>query len=422
MTINLPLMKTEIMKIQSLLLKSRFYTGELNGIMDQATQNAVLYFQRSFDLEPTGIIDRAFLRAIQPLLLGYYMYTIKPGDTVYGIARQNYITPAAILTANPGVKPEQLVVGHQLVVPYRFPVVDTNIDSPYQILENDIMALKVRYPFLEVSVAGISVLSRNLYCLKLGRGENKVFYNASHHGLEWITSVLLMKFTEDFLRAYSEGDLINGYDPREMWEQSTLYIMPMVNPDGVDLVLNGLQPDNPYYNELLRWNNNNPDFSQTWQANNRGVDLNHNYNAAWNLSKEAESIYGITGPGPTRYSGPAPESEPETRAVVNFTLADDFRLAIAFHSQGEVIYWNFMDMATEEAREIGENLSAISGYLLDNTAGIASYSGYKDWFIQEFRRPGYTIEVGKGRNPLPISQFDKIYRDNLGMLLYAAVV
>jgi g-D-glutamyl-meso-diaminopimelate peptidase len=173
---------------------------------------------------------------------------------------------------------------------------------------------------------------------------------------------------------------------------------------------------------LISWNNGSTDFSALWQANNRGVDLNHNYNAAWLLSKEAEPAYGITGPGPTRYSGTAPESEPESRTVADFTRAHNFRLVLAYHSQGQVIYWNFMGMAPPEAIVIGQQLSEASGYVLDQTTGIASYAGYKDWFIQEYRRPGYTVEVGLGRNPLPVSQFDQIYNDNLELLLLASVI
>jgi len=274
-----------------------------------------------------------------------------------------------------------------------------------------------------VGSAGKSVLGKDLFYIRLGTGPNEVFYNGAHHALEWITTPVLMKFTEDFLKAYSEEQpLGGGYRPKDIWEKSSIYLIPMVNPDGVDLVINGLQPNNPYNKDLIRWNKGSTDFSTVWEANIKGVDLNHNYDAAWQLSKDAEAEYGVTGPGPTRYSGPYPESEPESKAIADFTRNHDFRLVLAYHSQGQVIYWNFMDMAPPEGKTIGEELSRISGYSLDQSTGIASYAGYKDWFIQEYLKPGYTIEVGLGENPLPISQFDTIYRENLGVLLYAATV
>ncbi|KQB76244.1 peptidase M14, partial [Clostridium butyricum] len=156
---------------------------------------------------------------------------------------------------------------------------------------------------------GKSVLGKNLYYIKLGSGPNEVFYNGAHHALEWITTPLLMKFIEDFSKAYSEDSEIKGYNIRDIWNRSSIYIMPMVNPDGVDLVINGLQRNNPYYNDLIKWNMGSTDFSKNWQANIKGVDLNHNYNASWYESKIAEESYGVYGPGPTRYGGPYPESE-----------------------------------------------------------------------------------------------------------------
>ena len=131
---------------------------------------------------------------------------------------------------------------------------------------------------------------------------------------------------------------------------------------------------------------------------------------------------GITGPGPTRYGGTAPESEPESRTVARFTRNYDPRLVLAYHSQGQLIFWNFMNLAPPQALTIGEALAAVSSYTLTEAQGIASYAGYKDWYTQDFRRPGYTVEVGLGRNPLPISQFPRIYADNLPLLLLASVI
>lgn len=412
---------TDVKEIQSLLQRLGYYTGSIDGIYGPGTANAVMAFQRDYGLTPDGIVGPMTFSVMEPLLMGYSIYTIKPGDTLYRIALNYGTSVDRILTANPGLVPENLRVGTRILVPW-LEVVDTRIDYTYDILERDVTGLKRLYPFLETGSAGKSVLGKNLYYIKLGTGPHKVFYNGAHHSLEWITSPLLMKFIENYAKAYAEGRAIRGYDIRRLFDRSTIYILPMVNPDGVDLVLNGLQRDNPYYDQLLQWNNTGRPFSQVWQANIRGVDLNHNYDAAWQESKAAEPLYGVYGPGPTRYSGPEPFSEPETRAVRDFTLAVDPSLVLAYHTQGEVIYWNFMNMAPPEALRIGLALASASGYSLEQTTGIASYAGYKDWFIKEYRRPGYTVEVGRGINPLPISQFPIIYRDNEGLLLLASVI
>ncbi|SMC53616.1 M14 family metallopeptidase [Papillibacter cinnamivorans] len=413
---------TDVMELQALLKKMGYNPGEVDGLFGGDTRQAVMRFQRDMGLTSDGIVGPKTREALNPFYLGYLQYTVKPGDTFYNLARKQRADLDLVLAANPGVEPGNLQVGQKVILPFPFPVVDTNISYTYEGMERDILGLKARYPFLETGVAGKSVLGKNLYYLRLGAGSNQVFYNAAHHSLEWITSPLLMKFAEDFLRAYALGRTLKGYDPREIWNISSIYLVPMVNPDGVDLVLNGLKPGNPYYEDLIRWNGGSDDFSSDWQANNRGVDLNHNYNAAWEASKEAEAALGITGPGPTRYSGPGPESEPETRTMVAFTRDHDFRLAIAYHTQGRVIYWNFMDLAPPEAKIIGQQFAAVSGYTLEVATGIASYAGYKDWFIQEYRRPGYTVEVGLGKNPIPISQFDTIYKENLGILLQGSII
>jgi g-D-glutamyl-meso-diaminopimelate peptidase len=422
-TLRVGMSGTDVMEVQATLRKIGYYQGAIDGKFGPQMEQAVQQFQRSFGLSPDGVIGPNTFRMLERYLLGYDVYTIRPGDSFYSIALRYHTNLTLLLAANPGLNPNNLIVGQQIVVPYGIDVVDTNISYTYDVLERDLQGLKARYPFMETGVAGQSALGRNLYYIKLGNGPNQVFYNGAHHGLEWITVPVLMKFIEDFSKAYALGETLSrGYNPRSIWNTSSIYIIPMVNPDGIDLVLNGLQPDNPNYDNLIRWNRGSTDFSTVWQANNRGVDLNHNYNAAWELSKQAEAQYGITGPGPTRYSGPSPESEPETQAIVRFTRNHNFRLVLAYHSQGQVIYWNFMDMAPPVARLIGEHLSRASGYRLDQTVGIASYAGYKDWFIQEYQRPGYTIEVGLGRNPLPISQFPRIYNDNLELLLLASII
>ncbi|MFZ7133624.1 MAG: M14 family zinc carboxypeptidase [Eubacteriales bacterium] len=408
--------------MQSLLQKIGYNPGEIDGIYGQQTAQAVRAFQNDHGLTPDGVVGANTWALFNSYLSGYDEYTIQPDDTLYNIARRYNTTVHAILTANPSIEPDDLRVSQKIIIPYGLDVVFTDIDYTYEIMERDILGLKARYPFLEVGLIGRSVLGKNLYYIRLGRGPEEVFYNGAHHSLEWITSVLLMEFIENFSRAYSEGSSIRGYNVNDIWNESSIYIVPMVNPDGVDLVLEGLNENNPYYNQLIQWNDTGLPFSQVWQANIRGVDLNRNYPASWEEGKAQEASFGVDGPAPTRYGGSYPLSEPESQAVAEFTRGHDFKLVIAFHTQGRVIFWRYLDMNPPRALEIGERFAEVTGYQLEEVYPEAAFAGYKDWFIETYNRPGYTFEVGLGTNPLPISQFNTIYNNNEEALLLASII
>ena len=120
--------------------------------------------------------------------------------------------------------------------------------------------------------------------------------------------------------------------------------------------------------------------------------------------------------------GEGPLTEPEALALYNFTLEHNFNLTISYHTQGEEIYWQFLDYNPLDSRRIGEVFARISGYRLAEVPYNSSFAGYKDWFIQNYNKPGYTVEAGLGENPLPISQFSQIYQDNEPILVYGMLV
>ncbi|MNN32719.1 Gamma-D-glutamyl-L-diamino acid endopeptidase 1 [compost metagenome] len=178
----------------------------------------------------------------------------------------------------------------------------------------------------------------------------------------------------------------------------------------MDLVIHGLPNQEPYRSNVLSYNGGNTDF-QGWKANINGVDLNDQFPALW----EREVARNPVERGPRDYPGTAPLTEPEAIAMANLTRQSDFDHVLAFHTQGQVIYWGFENREPAYAETIANEFARVSGY--EAIRNVESYAGYKDWFIYDFRRPGFTIELGTGVNPLPLSQFDEIYEESLGILL-----
>lgn len=412
----------KVKQIQSLYNKIGYGVLEVDGIYGQKTKDKTIEFQKDNGLDADGIIGPLTYEKLSRFLEGYDTYYIKSGDTLFDLANKYYTTVNSILTANPNIDPKNLRVGQSIIIPYGIDVVFMDVDYTYEIMEQNIRGLKSRYPFIEVGIAGKSVLGKNIYYIKLGTGNNKVFYNATHHSLEWLNTPVLMKFIENFSNAYSENNFIRGYDIKNIWGKSSIYIIPMVNPDGVDLVLEGIKPSNPYYNDLIEQNDTGEPLSEVWNANIKGVDLNRNYPASWEMGKMQEITLGIYGPGPTRYGGEFPLSEPETQALYNFTRKHNFNLVLAYHSQGRTIYWQYLNLATEDDFKKAEIFSRASGYSVSDEPYLSSFAGYKDWFIKEFRKSGYTIETGMGNNPLPISQIPIIYENNEEILLLATII
>jgi len=409
--------------LQSVLKTLGFYNGNIDGVFGRRTENAVKYFQRQFRLTSDGVVGRSTWQALTPYINGYTNYTIRRGDSLYSIARKFSTTVQRIITANPGITPNNISIGQVIVVPFGN-IVRTNMSYYFELLQMNISSLKTVYPFLEIGSIGNSVMGKDLTYIRIGTGPKEVFYSGAIHSNEWITAPLLMKFIENFCKAYVGNNRIFGYNPREIFQDTSIYIVPMVNPDAVDLVVGALDENTEAYQNARDLAENYPEipFPSGWKSNIVGVNLNLQFPAGWDNAKQIKYAQGFTTPGPRDFVGYGPLTEPEALAMYNFTLQHNFLLILAYHTQGEVIYWKFLDYNPPQSRVIGERFSEISVYLLDVTPYASGYAGYKDWFIQEYNRPGYTIEVGRGVNPISISQFSKIYSENEGVLVTAAVI
>ena len=302
-------------------------------------------------------------------------------------------------------------------------IVKTDIPMTSTLCEQTILELVKTYPFLRTELLTETAFGRKIRTLVIGTGPRKVIYSAAHHANEWITTPVLLKFAEEFAEAIQNEGAIFGIDAKTLAAAATIYMVPMVDPDGVDLVTGAITAGEGQYEiaRLMAENYPSIPFPDGWKANLLGVDLNLQYPAGWMKAREIKFSQGFTRPGPRDYVGRAPLDQKESRALAGYTEYIDPALILAYHAQGKEIYWQFDDIEVPGAEELGQRFADLSGYTLTEPAEVSSYAGYKDWFIKVFRRPGYTIEVGSGTNPLPLEQFDEIYRDNLGILVTAAL-
>lgn len=302
-------------------------------------------------------------------------------------------------------------------------IVKTDVPMTYARCDRTILELVKVYPFLRTELLTETAYGRKIRTLVIGQGKRKVIYSAAHHANEWITTPVLLKFAEEFAEAIQNDGEVFGIRAKELSEAVTIYMVPMVDPDGVDLVTGAISAGEGQYETARVLAENYPSipFPNGWKANLLGVDLNLQYPAGWLQAREIKFSQGYTRPGPRDYVGRAPLNQKESRALAGYTEYINPDLILAYHAQGKEIYWQFDNIEVPGAEELGQRLAQVSGYTLTEPAEVSGNAGYKDWFIKTFRRPGYTIEVGSGVNPLPLEQFDEIYRDNLGILVTAAL-
>ena len=409
--------------LQLALVRAGFGPLETDGIFGVRTREALRRFQSSRGLQPDGAAGRATHTALLPWYTGFERHRVRSGESFFSVARLYGADAAAVELANPEYRAANLPVGARITVPLPFPVVPTDIPYCAALVAYCVRGLAARYPFLRASSFGRSALGRPLWEITLGAGDNRVLYSAAHHANEWITTPLLLSFVEELAAAFAQGGSLFGQSAAELLDYAQLCLVPLVDPDGVDLVTGEL-PGGEAFEQAKAIAARYPlyAFPSGWKANIRGTDLNLQYPAGWEAARAIKAAAGIVSPAPADFVGPAPLSAPESRAMAALTRRFDPALVQAWHTQGEVIYWRFSDLEIPGAQDIAATFAAVSGYAAEETPYASGFAGYKDWFIQAFRRPGFTIEAGRGVNPLPLSDFPEIRRRALGILTLGALV
>ncbi len=285
----------------------------------------------------------------------------------------------------------------------------------YRNLQRDLEEIRT-FSRTEVFTIGKSVMGKELWGIRVGDGTVRVQINAAHHALESITSALAINFCKEI----ASRQVVCGYNMEQVLQQTSYFIIPMVNPDGVELASDEIKKESMWYKRL---HNDFPamDFSKKWSANINGVDLNHNYDAGFFDQIPVLKREGIKYPGPTRYPGESAFDQPESRALGEFTAKNRFDILICLHAQGKEIYFDYNGFVPPGSYELSKRFAQVSGYRLSKPDGCACYGGCKDWFIDQFHKPGFTVEVGEGVNPLPDCDLAQIEEECFPIFLEAGL-
>jgi g-D-glutamyl-meso-diaminopimelate peptidase len=235
---------------------------------------------------------------------------------------------------------------------------------------------------------GKTVLGIDIPFVHLGtRTGPQVLFHAAIHAREHITSALIIELIYYTAEVYR--DLFGG-----------IYFIPMVNIDGVNLCEGGAgtvnDPERRAF--LLAVNGAHGDDFSLWKANANAVDLNCNFAARWGTGAG-----NLCAPAPESFIGPFANSEPETRALIAFTLRVRPALTVSYHCKGAEIYWQFHQCGRRLARDrrIAERFARETCYApVEGDRGSAG--GYKDWCVQELGIPAFTFETVDDRYCHPV--------------------
>ena len=287
-------------------------------------------------------------------------------------------------------------------------------------MNSDIAFLQKMYPdLISVFSIGKTTEGRDMTAFTLGKGDKNIILCGAMHAREYISSVFLMYMADTYALAYTNNESRDGYNFREALDSVKFIIVPMVNPDGINLVQNGYESTkNPDYIRSLPTNEYG---YRGWKATANGVDLNNNFDVLW-YSKGGSPSFG-------GYSGAYAASEPETRAMQDLINNTNFEIFASFHSQGQVIYWMDPNCNQDLIGKFNPYIDRIcseTGFEKMPSDGDYGYSGYMTDYVRYYKeKMAMTIELCPytGDYPYPESDFDTVAYPvrNIG-LIFADIV
>ncbi len=296
-----------------------------------------------------------------------------------------------------------------------FEIVDPkDVVYSYSDMEKDIFELAKRYPDLfSYYSAGKTPDEREMYVCTVGNpnAPKCIYFTASCHAREFCTTLLLMMQTEYYLKTIDEG-YFKDVNYRDMFNEICFVLLPMQNPDGVDLSIYGPSGIRDMYLQtkiqsmcdredaefFAKYKKHNSNYYKRWKANAEGIDLNRNYSFGW----EETNDYPVPASG--GYKGEEPFSATEVKIQIDvlnkLKEEKDLVFVISYHATGNDLSWEVEGMKGDFLRECLKAVEALV-YVTDyepnmnemNLDKEVPLAGYTDWLNGEEIVPSITIEI-----------------------------
>ena len=208
---------------------------------------------------------------------------------------------------------------------------DTSYDMlkkyTYAELEEKIRAYSL-HDMADVELIGKSVEGRNIYSLRVGRGDRLILIVTGLQAREPAGTAYLMTQLSDLLTAYESGD----EETAAFLSRYSIVTIPCGNPDGRSLLDTADNTD--------------------WRANANGVDLGLNFPAscAGQYAFSSHQAAHETEKGPSGYAGDRLGSEPETQVIMGWLeeYIDQAVIYIGYEQYGRIVYPESSYLSDEE--------------------------------------------------------------------------
>lgn len=238
---------------------------------------------------------------------------------------------------------------------------------------------------------GKSVQDKDLWALRLTRGvkgaaasaKPGIVFLGTHHAREHLSTEIPLMLAKHLADNRAQPEIAKLLDTRD------IYIIPMVNPDGVEHdISNGTY-------QMHRKN-----MAQNHDGTT-GVDLNRNYGYGWGARGSSSN------PNNDTYRGPSAFSEPETKAVKAFVESHkNLKILLSYHTYSELILYPWggkNDPITDEidgkpAHEaylaMSEEMGKMTGYTPQQASSLYLVSGDTcDWAWGQHKIFSFTFEL-----------------------------